>query len=322
MADEKRYFWLKLNQDFFDSKRIKKLRKMAGGDTYTIIYLKLQLLALNTDGVITWTGLEADVADELALDLDESPEDIKVTLSYMLHCGLAETSDNVNFFLPYVIINTGSEGSSAKRKREQRAREKALVGEKRDNVTQLSAQCPQMSGNCHGEKDKEKRERGRYREYVSTGARARESDAVENSSFVENSVENSKDDNFEVIEQTDTEDEDDLGYFSFDEEEETNSDDRGKQIPAEDRDKQTETDGRADKRDELKFIGGEIGQGVLLLSDRQMEELIDKMGLVAFNEYARRVSDYIINKDAKITSCYATVLKWWKEDMERGKYRV
>ena len=53
-----------------------------------------------------------------------------------------------------------------------------------------------------------------------------------------------------------------------------------------------------------------------------MEELIDKMGLVAFNEYARRVSDYIINKDAKITSCYATVLKWWKEDMERGKYRV
>ena len=314
MADEKRYFWLKLNQDFFDSKRIKKLRKMAGGDTYTIIYLKLQLLALNTDGVITWTGLEADVADELALDLDESPEDIKVTLSYMLHCGLAETSDNVNFFLPYVLINTGSEGSSAKRMREKRAREKVLSGDDRHNVRTMCGQCAEMCENRYGEKDKEKRERGRYREYVSTGARARESDAVENSSFAENSVENSKDDNFEVIEQTDTEDEDDLGYFSFDGEEETNSD--------EDRDKRTETDGRTDKRDELKFIGGEIGQGVLLLSDRQMEELIDKMGLVAFNEYARRVSDYIINKDAKITSCYATVLKWWKEDMERGKYRV
>ena len=314
MADEKRYFWLKLNQDFFDSKRIKKLRKMAGGDTYTIIYLKLQLLSLNTDGVITWTGLEADVADELALDLDESPEDIKVTLSYMLHCGLAETSDNVNFFLPYVLINTGSEGSSAKRMREKRAREKVLPEGNRHNVRTMCGQCAEMCENRYGEKDREKRERGRYREYVSTGARARESDAVENSSFAENSVENSKDDNFEVIEQTDTEDEDDLGYFSFDEEGETNSDEDG--------DKRTETDGRADKRDELKFIGGEIGQGVLLLSDRQMEELIDKMGLVAFNEYARRVSDYIINKDAKITSCYATVLKWWKEDMERGKCRV
>ncbi len=103
MAEENRYFWLKLNQDFFDSKRIKKLRRMAGGDTYTIIYLKMQLLALNNDGIITWTGLEENIADELALDLDEAADDIKVTLTYMLHCGLCETSDNVNFFLPYVV---------------------------------------------------------------------------------------------------------------------------------------------------------------------------------------------------------------------------
>ena len=43
---QKRYFWLKLFEDFFSSKRIKKLRSLAGGDTYTIIYLKMQLKAL------------------------------------------------------------------------------------------------------------------------------------------------------------------------------------------------------------------------------------------------------------------------------------
>lgn len=127
MAEEKRYFWLKLQDDFFSSKRIKKLRKMAGGDTYTIIYLKLQLLALKSEGVLTFTGLEEDFADELSLDIDESPDDIKVTLAYLLHCGLAETSDNVNFFFPYAIENTGSEGSSAKRMRE--ARKKAKISE-------------------------------------------------------------------------------------------------------------------------------------------------------------------------------------------------
>ena len=37
---------------------------MAGGDTYTIIYLKMQLLALRSDGVLTWTGLEDNFADE------------------------------------------------------------------------------------------------------------------------------------------------------------------------------------------------------------------------------------------------------------------
>ena len=70
MDDGKRYYWLKLKDDFFTSKRIKKLRNQAGGDTYTIIYLKMQLLAMKTDGVLTWTGLEENFAEELALDLD------------------------------------------------------------------------------------------------------------------------------------------------------------------------------------------------------------------------------------------------------------
>ena len=41
---EKKYYWLKLKEGFFEQKIIKKLRKIAGGDTYVIIYLKMQLL--------------------------------------------------------------------------------------------------------------------------------------------------------------------------------------------------------------------------------------------------------------------------------------
>lgn len=61
---------------------------MAWGDTYTIIYLKMQLLSLKTDGVLTWTGLEENFADELALNLDEKPEDVEVTLSTLQGLGL------------------------------------------------------------------------------------------------------------------------------------------------------------------------------------------------------------------------------------------
>ena len=123
MAEGKRYFWLKLKDDFFSSKRVKKLRKLAGGDTYLIIYLKMQLKALKTDGILKWTGLEEDFADELALDLDEEPDNVKVTLQFLLSCGLIETSDNINFLLPYVAENTGSEGASAQRMRDMRARQ-------------------------------------------------------------------------------------------------------------------------------------------------------------------------------------------------------
>jgi len=123
MAEGKRYYWLKLREDFFDSKRIKKLRKMAGGDTYTIIYLKMQLLALRTEGVLQWTGLEDNFADELALDLDEKPEDVEVTLMYLLNTGLVETVDKSTYLLPWVLENTGSEGASAQRWRDWKARQ-------------------------------------------------------------------------------------------------------------------------------------------------------------------------------------------------------
>lgn len=122
----KRYYWLRLYDDFFTSKRIKKLRRMAGGDTYTIIYLKMQLTAMKNDGILKWTGLEDNIADELSLDLDESPDDIKVTLAFLLSCGLAETSDNISYYFPYSVCNVGSEGSSAKRMRDFRQRQKAL----------------------------------------------------------------------------------------------------------------------------------------------------------------------------------------------------
>ena len=140
---EKEYYWLKLHDDFFSSKRIKKLRNMAGGDTYIIIYLKMQLLAIKTDGLLTWTGLEDSFADELALDLDEKPDDVEVTLLYLLKTGLAETSDNINFFFPYAVLNTGSETSAAKRMRAMRERNNLA---ERNNVTQ-------MLRDCYGEKE-------------------------------------------------------------------------------------------------------------------------------------------------------------------------
>lgn len=122
MSEVKKFYWLKLKADFFTSKRIKKLRRMAGGDTYTIIYLKMQLLAIKTEGVLQWTGVEDDFASELALDLDERTEDVQMTLAFLMANGLIETSDGESYFLPWVVENTGSETDAAERMRKMRER--------------------------------------------------------------------------------------------------------------------------------------------------------------------------------------------------------
>jgi len=122
---EKRYFWLKLADDFFTSKRIKRLRSLAGGDTYTIIYLKMQLKALKTEGYLYFDGVMNDFAEELALDIDESAENVKVTIQYLLSVGLLECSeDGLKYCLPYTQKLIGSETASTQRVRDFRQREK------------------------------------------------------------------------------------------------------------------------------------------------------------------------------------------------------
>ena len=71
MEKNKYYYWFKLKDDFFAQPYIKKLRKIAGGDTYVIIYQKILLLTVKTNGYLYFQGIEKTLEEELALILDE-----------------------------------------------------------------------------------------------------------------------------------------------------------------------------------------------------------------------------------------------------------
>lgn len=122
---EKRFYWLKLKEDYFNSPKIKKLRKIAGGDTYTIIYLKMQLLSVRNGGIIPFENIEPTLEEELALKLDEDLENVKVTLAYLQTQSLLEANEDNQYLLIEASNSIGSEGQSAERKRRFDAR-KAL----------------------------------------------------------------------------------------------------------------------------------------------------------------------------------------------------
>lgn len=145
----KKYFWLKLKADFFTSRAMKKLRRIAGGDTYTIIYLKLQLLSLKDEGVLFYEGVEPTFYEEMALALDEDVENVKVTLIFLENMGLIEKKNEHEYILNEVPYLIGSETDKAELMRKKRAKEKALTG---NNVTDT---LPPVT-NCYTEIEKEK----------------------------------------------------------------------------------------------------------------------------------------------------------------------
>ena len=65
---------------------------------------------------------------------------------------------------------------------------------------------------------------------------------------------------------------------------------------------------------EVKLMGGTLGKGVVLLSDDQVEALLDRMGLDAFDYYVDKLSSFILRNNAKVKNHYETILKWWQED--------
>ena len=126
MAQEKRYYWLKLKEDFFRDKKMKKLRKIAGGDTYTIIYLKLLLLGLRDNGKLFFEGIEDSFSDELALDIDEEPDNVKIAMLTLLKMGFIEEISDKELFLTRLPECIGSETRQAEIMRQKREKEKAL----------------------------------------------------------------------------------------------------------------------------------------------------------------------------------------------------
>lgn len=76
----------------------------------------------------------------------------------------------------------------------------------------------------------------------------------------------------------------------------------------------TTDDAAATAYREMKYFQGEIGKGVVILSDEQVDRLLETLGLDAFDHYVGKLAGFIIKNGASVASHYDTILKWWRAD--------
>ena len=130
--NSKRYYWMKLKNTFFTQPAIKRLRKIPGGDTYTIIYLKMMLHTIEKEGVFVFEGIESSFEKEVALVLDEEEDAVHVTIEYLRSKMLIEEGHGdygMDYLLTEVPELIDSETVAAKRKRmrQQKEREQLAI---------------------------------------------------------------------------------------------------------------------------------------------------------------------------------------------------
>lgn len=123
--NEKKYYWLKLEENYFDLKVQKALRKLPSGSDMLICYLKMQLKYLNTGGLIEFQGIYDDLSQEIALDIDEEEDLVKMTLSVLEKWRVIEPSEE-GFYIAEMQSRIGSKTDVALRVAKHREKQKML----------------------------------------------------------------------------------------------------------------------------------------------------------------------------------------------------
>ena len=66
----------------------------------------------------------------------------------------------------------------------------------------------------------------------------------------------------------------------------------------------------------LCIMNGELGKGVVLLTQDQIADLLDRMGIDSFDYYVDKLASFILHSRARVKNHYATIVKWWSQDKE------
>lgn len=157
MSENKRYYWLKLNESFFEDDTITWIEEQKNGKDYVIFYLKLCLKSLNDNGkLIRYVGERLIPYDVTALSklTNTAPDTVAVAMKLFVEIGLIEELETGEIYLRQINEMIGSETEVAKRVRKHRARQQSL-GNNNQELLQCNTDVTQCNTDIDIEIDKE-----------------------------------------------------------------------------------------------------------------------------------------------------------------------
>ena len=126
MSDNRKYYYLKLKENYFDDDSIVLLESMQDGVLYSNILLKLYLKSLKHGGRLQ---LDEDIpytAQMIATITRQQIGTVERALQIFLKLGLVEVLESGTFYMSNIELLIGQSSTEAERKRAARLQNKAL----------------------------------------------------------------------------------------------------------------------------------------------------------------------------------------------------
>ena len=140
MADNRKYYYLKLKEGFFESDEIRILESMKDGHIYSNILLKLYLKSLRNEGRLMYRNVIPYTPEILATLVGHQVGTVEKALNIFKDLDLIEILDNGAIYMMDIQNFIGRSSTEADRQREYYNRvkeEKAFLEESGHNVPDL-----------------------------------------------------------------------------------------------------------------------------------------------------------------------------------------
>lgn len=154
----KRYYWLKLSENFFEDDTIEWIEEQENGERYVLFYLKLCLRSLKDEGnLIRYVGEKLIPYDvkSLAKLTNTDQDTVAVSLRVFEEIGLIERTDAGEIYMKQIDEMIGTETDSARRMRKARARKSSLPSHCANKVLESDTSVQKSDTEIEIEIDKE-----------------------------------------------------------------------------------------------------------------------------------------------------------------------
>lgn len=158
LADEKRYYWLKLKRDFFKRQDIMIIEAAPNGKDYVLFYLKLLCESVDHEGNLRFSDEIPYDEDMLATITNTNVDIVRSATKLFIKLGMMEVLDDGTLYMREVERLVGKESVWAEKKRVQRnaAKKRDALGQNEDIVLSIEDKKRTLSRHCPTEKEKEK----------------------------------------------------------------------------------------------------------------------------------------------------------------------
>lgn len=132
MSDNKKYYYMKLKENFFDTEEMIILESMTDGHLYSNILMKLYLRSLKDNGCLMFKGVIPYTPDVLSRVVRHNVGVVEKAIQVFKQFGLIEILDNGAIFMLDIQNFIGESSTEADRKREYRSKienEKKVLGQ-------------------------------------------------------------------------------------------------------------------------------------------------------------------------------------------------